>query len=231
MNPYSTNTYSGKSNTGSGATKPSGSKENADSKQVTYVDDYDNLYVGDQSGKVTSVIKGVKSAKDFLPGENNFLVDKDTVVQSEEPAGVPLHQVEMNDLTLTPEQQKQLMGGLLDDNEEEDIQSEDGEPVMAVESYSKKLLRISEEWEHKHTAGKRHNMMDHMLQHMSAESLLSELVHAMSDQEALENFDFIAGNHDIPTPWDEEEEERDRDKDYEDNILEPGEDHPYPQDY
>ena len=43
----------------------------------------------------------------------------------------------------------------------------------------------------------RFEMKDKLLQHMSAEALLDELCHAMSEKEAKENFEHISAMHDI----------------------------------
>lgn len=46
--------------------------------------------------------------------------------------------------------------------------------------------------------GCRHDILEKMLQYMSAEELLDELIHAMSDDEVKENFEYIARNWNIP---------------------------------
>ena len=53
-------------------------------------------------------------------------------------------------------------------------------------------------------AGFRHDLQELLLENMAASELLNELVSAMSDEEAKENFEYIARMHDIDI---EEEEE------------------------
>lgn len=49
----------------------------------------------------------------------------------------------------------------------------------------------------------RYELLDEMLEHMCADKLLQELVNAMSDAEATENFEFICRMWDLPV-FDEE---------------------------
>ena len=56
---------------------------------------------------------------------------------------------------------------------------------------------------------KRMEWLDHMLQYRNPEQLLDDLVQAMSDAEAIENFEFICRMWDIPELGEEEEEEED----------------------
>ena len=46
-------------------------------------------------------------------------------------------------------------------------------------------------------AGFRHDLQELLLENMTAEELLTELVSAMSDSEARENFEYIARMNDI----------------------------------
>jgi hypothetical protein len=52
----------------------------------------------------------------------------------------------------------------------------------------------------------RYELLDEMLEHMCADKLLQELVDAMSDAEATENFEFICRMWDLPV-FDEGEED------------------------
>ena len=56
---------------------------------------------------------------------------------------------------------------------------------------------------------KRHEFKEYLIEHMGLETLLNDLVEAMSEKEAYENFEFICRMRDITDPVEEASHIRD----------------------